>query len=252
MIYTTVDIICRRWLLEKSLPIHFYAEALFHSSTAIRELCFDTLQIINSATLPVGDYAEVNLPDDFVDDLSVCCPVSGALAPLPKQDYLTPIRIHSTTTGAFVPYPGLSNDTDNPNLFYGFPSQWNYYWNVNEYGEFTGRRFGGHGGTAQGYKVIKERRQIQMTTNFIGGAITLLYISDGQSVDNASQVDVLAISCIQAYIDWKRSPNAAIKNSQEAATFYNEKRRLRTLLNPLTCVDLRNLIRESYTAGIKF
>lgn len=251
MIYTTVDIICRRWLLEKSLPIHFYSEALFHTSTAIRELCYDTLQIINSATLPVGSYGEVELPDDFVDDLSVCSPVSGALAPLPKQDYLTPIRIHSTVDGQFVPYPNQTNDTNNPNVFYGFPSQFNYYWNVNDYGEFTGRRFGGHGGTAQGYQIFKERRQIQMTNGFIGGAVTLLYISDGQSVDNASQVDVLAIRCIQSWIDWMRSPNSTVKDSAEARTFYNEKRRLRTLLNPLTRIDIINVLREGYTAGIK-
>lgn len=252
MTNTTVDIICRRWLLEHSLPIHFYAEALYHCTTAIRELSYDTLQIINSAMLPVGDYGEVDLPTDFVDDLIVAAPVSGALAPLPKQDWITPLRIHSTETGEFVPYPGQENDTDNPNLFYGFPNQWSYYWNVNDYGESTGRRFGGHGGTAQGYQVFKQRRQIQMTQGFIGGAVTLLYISDGQSVDNATQIDVLAINTIQAWIDWKRSPNAAIKNSQEAATFYNEKRRLRSLLNPMTRVDIINVLREAYSAGIKF
>jgi len=251
MILTNLDIICRRWLLEKSLPIHFYAEALYHSSTALRELSFDTLQIINSCMLPVGDYGEVDLPDDFVDDLMVCAPVSGALAPLPKQDWITPLRIHSTTTGQFVPYPGQTNDTDNPNVFYGFPNQWNYYWNVNDYGEFTGRRFGGHGGTAQGYKLVKQRRQIQMTQGFIGGAITLLYISDGQSANNATQIDTLAISCIQSYIDWKRSPNAAFKDSAEARTFYNEQRKLRSRLDDTTIIDIKNIIRTSYTAGIK-
>ncbi|MES2287385.1 MAG: hypothetical protein V4547_16955 [Bacteroidota bacterium] len=251
MILTNLDIICRRWLLEKNIPIHYYFEALTHSSTALRELSFDTLQIINSCMLPVGDYGEVNLPDDFVDDLLVCAPVSGALAPLPKQDWITPLRIHSTTTGEFVPYPGQENNTGNPNLFYGLPNQWSYYWNVNEYGESVGRRFGGHGGTAQGYQLFKQRRQIQMTQGFIGGAVTLLYISDGQSVDNATQIDTLAISCIQAYIDWKSSPNRSLKDSAEARTFYNEQRKLRARLNPLTPVDIRNLLRESYTAGIK-
>ena len=232
MTVSTVDIIVRRWLLEHNLPIHYYLEGLIHASTAIRELSYDTLQIINSANLPVGDYGEVDLPDDFVDDLSVCIPAGQSLLPLPKQDWITPLRIHDTTTGAFSLYSSQTVD-DEQTTFYGFPGNWSFLWNINDLGEFTGRRFGAKGGTRQGYKLFKERRQIQMTEDFSNSNIVLQYISDGQKADNASQVDVLAIRCIQSWIDWQRSPSAAIKNSQEAATFYNEKRRLKTLLNPI-------------------
>jgi len=252
MILSNLDTVTRRWLLERNLPIHYYADGLFHSATAVRELSYDTLQIINSANLLVNNYGAIDLPDDFVDDLSVCVPYSGILSPLPKQDLLTPIRIHDTTTGEFTPYPNQENTTGLPNVYYGFPNQWQYYFNVNEFGEQTGRRFGSHGGTAQGYKLFKERRQIQLTPSFIDTQVTLLYISDGQRADNASQVDVLAIQCIQAWMDWKTSPSRSIKNSQEAATFYNEKRRLRSLLNPMTKADVVNVLRNSYTAGLKF
>ena len=252
MILSNLDIICRRWLLEKSLPIHYYTEALFHASTAVRELSFDTLQIINSANLAVSDYGAVDLPDDFVDDLSVCIPMGEVLSPLPKQDWITPLRIHDTTTGLFTSSVNQSSDSNQPNLFYGFPAQWNYYWNVNDIGEPTGRKFGAKGGTKQGYKVVKERRQIQLGNSFAGSSIILLYISDGQSANNASQIEVLAISTIHSFIDWKISPNRAVKNSQEAATFYNEKRLLKARLNPLTKTDILNTVREGYSAGIKF
>lgn len=252
MIWSNIDTIVRRWLLEHSLPIHYYAKGLYLASSGVRELSYDTLQIINSANLLVNDYGAIDLPDDFVDDLSVCVPYSGALAPIPKQDYLTPIRIHSTTTGQFLPYPNQTNTTGEPNVYYGFPNQWSYYWNVNEYGEPVGRRFGSHGGTSQGYQLFKERRQIQLTPAFIDTEVTLLYISDGQRADNATQVDTLAIQCIQSWIDWKSSPNMAVKDSAEARTFYNEKRRLKTLLNPMTRIDLINVLRNSYTAGLKY
>ena len=67
MLLSTIDIICSRWLLERGLPIHFYSEALYHSATCVQLLTQDTLQIVNAANLPVGDYGEVNLPDDFDD-----------------------------------------------------------------------------------------------------------------------------------------------------------------------------------------
>lgn len=251
MIFSNLDTIVRRWLLERNLPIHYYFEGLLHASTSIQELSFDTLKIINSANLPVGQYGQVNLPDDFQDDIGVCISIAGALAPLPKQEWITPIRVHSTNTGQFVPNTLVPTDISGGD-FLGFNNWWGlWYWNISDYGEPQGKYFGANGGSDMGYKVIKERRQIQMTDNFIGSNITLLYISDGQSIDNATQVDNYAISCIKSYIDWKRSPNRDIKDSREAATYYNERRLLRARLNDMTLVDLVNTFRNSYTATIK-
>ena len=98
---------------------------------------------------------------------------------------------------------------------------------------------------------MKERRQIQLTDNFQNSNVVLLYISDGQRADNATQVETMAQQAIQAWCDWKRSPNAAIKDSYEAATFYNEKRLLRARLNDLTKTDILNIIRNSYTGAPK-
>jgi len=251
MLLTNLDIICRKWLLERSLPIHFYSEALYHSSAAVMQLTQDTLQIINSANLPVGDYGEVDLPDDFDDDLAVCVPSGQALIHLPKQDWITPLRIHDTTSGAFVPYNELSDDDEDLPAFWGFGSGWSYFWNVDSYGGYTGRQFGNTGGTSLGYKVIKERRQIQLTEGLNEQNIVLLYISDGQRADNASQIDTKATKCIQTYIDWQRSPNSTNEHSPEAMTFWNQKRRLKTLLNPLTKIDIINIFRSAYTATIR-
>jgi len=90
-----------------------------------------------------------------------------------------------------------------------------------------------------------------MTEAFIGSNVVVQYISDGQSVDAASQIDYLAFSTIRSYQDWKRSGNANNDNSPEGRAFYNQKRLLRAKLNPLTIMDIRNIIRTSYTAGIK-
>jgi len=250
MIFSNVDTIVRRSLLEKGMPIHYYAEYLFHVSAAIRELSFDTLKIINCANLTVNDYFPLDLPDDFVDDLAVCIPVGNLLHPIPKNDSITPLRIHDSTTGEFIPYTDFNRE-DGQSIF-GFPIGWSWFWNVSDWGEPTGRFFGSSGGGKQnGYKLIKERRQIQLTETFTSPDAILLYISDGQSVDNATQVDTMAIKCIQSYCDWKSSPNAAIKDSYEAATFYNEKRLLRARLNDLTKTDVIQIIRSAFTATIK-
>jgi hypothetical protein len=153
-------------------------------------------------------------------------------------------------TGQFIPYREKIKE-ENETVF-GINPSWLWYWNVNDYGEPTGRFFGANGGErANGYKLLKERNQIQFTETVTGKDIVLMYISDGQSVDNATRIDMLAFSCIQAYIDWKTSKNAAIKSSYESITYHSEKRLLRAKLNDLTAIDIKNIVRKNYMASIK-
>lgn len=241
--------IIRGWLLKRGYPIHYYTEGLFHSSNGLRELSFDTLKIINTVRLPVGDYKEVDLPDDFVDDLGVSIPVGDRLQPIPKNDTITPLRAIDTT-GIFA-LPNDPTNTAEQTVFAVTPT-YLWFWNINDWGEPTGRYFGAGGGAKlNGYRVVKERRQIQLTGTFSSDSVVLMYISNGLSVDNATQVDVQAIAAIQSYIDWQRSPNAAIKDSAEARTFYNERRVLRSRMNDLTITDLKNIFRSQITASIK-
>lgn len=255
MLLTNIDIEIRKWLLERSLPIHFYSEGLFHARAVVQQLAQDTLQIINSANLPVDSTGNVELPDDFDDDLMVCIPSGQSLIQLPKQDWITPLRLHDTTSGEFVPYSENTTDANNEefvnNISFGFTGRWNYYWNVDAYSGNVGRQFGMTGGTRAGYKVIKEQRRIQMTEGFVDSNVVLLYISDGQRADNASQIDTKASQSIRTYIDWQSSPNRTNEHSPEARTFWNQKRRLKTLLNPLTKIEILNIFRSGYTAAPK-
>ena len=251
MTFATLDSVVRRGLLEANLPIHYYFEYMIHSASCIRELSFDTLKIVNTISLPVNSYGAVDLPDDFVDDVAVCLPGGINLAPLPKQNSINPIRLHDSSTGAYVPQNTVSNTAGVDDSFFWGSAGWMWYWNVNDFGEPTGRFFGSAGGTQRGYKIIKERRQIQMSFDFAGDSIILQYISDGQSVDAASQIDTRAIQCIRAWQEWKKSPNANNEYSPEAMTFWNRKKNLRARLNDMSITDIKNIIHNAYTGSIK-
>jgi hypothetical protein len=247
MNFATIDSIVRRRLLETGYPIHYYFEYLVHAATCFRELNIDTLKIIKTVKLPVSSYFSVDLPVDFVDDLGLAIPAGQLLQSVPKRSDLTPLR-NQDSDGAFAPY---SADTEDENAGFGVPA-FNWFWSVSDWGEPTGRFFGAGGGAKQnGYAVFKERRQIQLTETFTSDEVVLMYISDGQSVDNAAKVDMLAWSAINAYIAWKSSPSRDIKDSLEAATFYNERRLLRARLNDLTKTDILNILRTGYKASIK-
>lgn len=249
MIWANLDMIVRRTLLEKGLPIHYYCELMFHVSAAVRELSKDTLKIVNTVKLPVNSYFAADLPDDFVDDIGVGVAVGNMLQPVPKKDSITPLR-QVNDEGQFIPYSETQNSGEQ--TVFGFNGGWLWYWNVTDYGEPTGRIYGAGGGAkSNGYKILKERRQIQFTETFTADEAVLMYISSGQSVDNATQIDWLAFAAIQAYANWKRSPNADIKDSYEAATWYNERRLLRAALDDLTLTDIKQIIRDNYRATMK-
>ncbi len=249
MEFANLDMTVRRSLLEKGLPIHYYAEYLFHQAAAIRELSRDTLQVVNTRTLSVNSYGAADLPEDFRDDVGVSVSVGNLLHPIPKRNNITPLR-NTNSEGEFTMYSQDTNFSDISQ--YGVNPTWIWYWNINDYGEPTGRYFGvGGGDGANGYQIFKERRQIQFTESFTADSVVLIYIGNGQSVDNATQIDWSAFRAIQTYSEWQRSGNANFKDSPEARTFYNERRLLRAALNTLTLTDIKNIIRNNYRATIK-
>jgi hypothetical protein len=250
MKYANLDMIVKRSLLEKGYSIHYYAEYLLHASSCIRQLSTDTLKIINTVHLPINKYYAVDLPDDFVDDVTLCVPMGAFLKPVPKNDSINPLRRIDDKTNKFDIYKTRPKEAQE--TVFGINPSWLWYWNVNDYGEPTGRFYGASGGErANGYKLLKERNQIQLTETFAGDSVILMYISDGQSVSSATQIDMLAFSAIQAYIDWKTSPNAAKRESYEARTYFSERRLLRAKLDDLTPADIKNIVRRNYMATIK-
>jgi len=249
MQYANLDMIIRRSLLENGLPIHYYFEYLLHSAACIRELNKDTLKIINAADLPINDYNSCDIPSDCMDVLAVGLPSNGRLQFLSKQDNINPLRTHNSSTGVFEPNSTSSNSQGQ--TLFGFSGAWNWYWNVNDYGEFTGRFYGASGASGAGYTVLKERRQIQFTGSVEGSNVVVLYIGNGQSVNNATQVDWQAFSTIQAYSEWKRSRNANNIHSPEANNYFNSKRLLKIQLDDTTVEDILSSLRGSYRATIK-
>lgn len=247
---TTVDSIARRSLLEQGLPIHYYFEKLLHICSGLRELHIDTLQVVNTIQIGFDENGSAMLPDDFADDVGVSTN-GGSLQMLPHQDYISPIRVHNATTGAFESQLPNQNDfIANGRFLFGFATG-TWFWNVDGYGEFTGGFYGANGGTTMGYKIIREQRRIQMSSGFQNGSAILMYISDGQSIDNASQIDIKAIACLQAYESWKSSPNRDNERSPEGLAYFSKKKVLRARVSELTSTDIINALRSGYTATAK-
>lgn len=245
---TTLDQIVRRVLLTKRLPIHFYIEFMTHASTCLRELTMDTLQVINTVELTLDSYFAADLPCDFLDWVSVGTKQGQFLRPITQRNSITPLKNYAAN-GQPVPF-GPPDTSTQAGVFW--PIYW-WYTNIDDLGENLGRYYGYNSaaGDPNGFKLIRERGQIQFTETFTRDTVVLQYISDGQCIDNATMIITYAQATIEAYINWKRSPNADIDRSPQGISYNNEWRKLRARMDDITIADIKQILIGAYKATPK-
>lgn len=250
MRFITLDKIIRRNLLAKRQPLHYYVEYLVHASTCLRELTFDSLKIINTVELTLNDYFAADLPCDFVDWTKVGIKMGQFVQPITQRDSINRLR-NQDSQGDYIPYTDPGPESSSIDFSPYWPGYWMFQ-NVNDLGESLGRFYGLNAGLVpDGFKILKERNQIQFQESARATTYVMEYISDGQTSDNASQVEQYAWSCIEAFINWKRSPNADNDHSPEAFNYKNQRRLLRARMSELTLYDLRQILFKNYRASIK-
>jgi len=247
MKWAKLDSIIRRNLLAKRQPLHYYIEYLVHASSCLRELTFDSLRIINTVKLELNDYFAADLPCDFVDWTKVGIMMGQFVQPITQRESIN--RLHNyDSQGQIITY----QDPATFNMDFPF---WPGYWmfqNIDDLGENLGRLYGFNTGLApDGFKILPERNQIQFQETARTTTYILEYISDGQTSDNASQIDQYAWSAIEAYINWKRTPNADNDHSPEAFNYKNQRRLLRARMSEITLYDIRQTLYRNYRASVK-
>lgn len=248
MRFTTIDKIVRGVLIQKRQPLHYYLEYAKHALDCLRELTFDSLRVVNTTELTInedGYYAD--LPCDYVDWTKIGVKIGQFVQPITERDSIN--RLHNyNSQGEIINYGDPSR------AILDFPF-WPGYWmfqNIDDLGENIGRLYGYNTGISNSsFKIIPERGQIQFTESIETNIIVLEYISDGQTSDNATQVDPYAESCIESYISWKTSPNGDIDRSPEARTYVNARRIFRARKDELTLVQIRQILYANYKMSQK-
>ena len=234
--------------MQRGYPIHFYLQALKSASDCLRELTFDSLKNINTVKLPVSDTGVVILPCDFVDDIKVGVERGQLIKPLVQKDSINRLQ-RKDSTGTPINYDQIEDgEVFSPVIF-----ESDY---ISDDGEPLGRMFGFNAGwITDGYKVLRERGEIQIEQGVCTDSIYLEYISDGQCTDNATRVHPYAQKTIETYIFWQFKEHSRTYGAQERELakreFEAQRRILRARLNPLKKEDYMRIARKGYSATIK-
>lgn len=231
----SLDNIVRKYLQQEGLTIHDYVECLSLATDCLRELNFDTLRTVKSSKLPVNSYKAVALPADFVDWIKISYARGQYVVEMTMDNRLNRMN-NLSNTGQKIPYEVINADES---INYSLLDVDATYFNNNV------------AETSNSFKILKERGEIQLDNRCDAEYVILDYIGDGLDTNADTQINPQAVSTINAYIAWKRSPNRHNVQSPEGFNFFNSHRLLRGRLNDLSLLDIIRSKEKGYTQTIK-
>lgn len=242
-------------LMQKGYSMHWYIQCLVYAKNCLLELSLDDLKVINTKKIPVNSYNAAELPNDYVDYVSVNLQVGQNLRKMVETDKINPL-INRDENFNPIPY-NQSSVNVNEQVYYGV--MYPFYWNTtlwNEFGEPTGRLFGiGAGVQDDVFSVFKERNQIQLTENITCDNIILEYVSSGMDADSATRVDPYAKSTIEHFIKYQLKANnrtySAGEVQMEEMKYISERTILRARISDLTIEKLKRIIQKASYASPK-
>ena len=252
MTLTSLDAIVKNILLKRGYGLQWYLDFLVYCKDGMREIGFDDgIFSVRYAALPVvQDDNKVELPNDYQDYTRVSAWVDGYLRPLVENNNLQLVPNYNSTFEEQPYSNGVAIATpQQQNLLYSNNMMTPYWYvvNWNNFGENTGRMFGGIGNYIDGFRIDKARNKIKIDDNLFIENIALEYISDGMDSDSATQIDSYAQAAIEAFAMWQfylhnRSQNEAMAMYQ---LYTNERAVLRGRLSDLTIDKLKRVVQQN-------
>lgn len=234
-----VDTIIKGELLKKGLSIHSYVKRAYLAMRFLKSINFDSAYYIKTATLDITDN-KITLPDDFVGVARI------GISNGQYMETLTPDQKLLNTNDA------APNDT------YG-----GIYWypNYNAYGENLGGYFGYSMLSSHGYKILFEENKIYINNNITSenDSVVLQYHTDGMEAGavgypvpyGTMYIHPYAHDALCAYMDWMAGDSSRLNDQLLERRYYNELRKYRARIRPLTPQMIKNSLRGNYHAGIK-
>lgn len=241
----SLDAIVRNTLMRRRYPIHWYIDFMVYAKDALRILTLDDLHVVNWKKLPVDQNTNTaDLPADYSGKVGVFIQWGQRLKPLVEDQSINPLVNYDAEFQPEKYTTDVTNQNSIEYVQYFMPAPYLMV-NYNQFGENTGRYFGGSSSMGvDTYKIVKERNQIQLNERLVLDHIVLCYVGNGMDVDSASRVDGMAQDTIEAYILWQMKEHTRTYSPSEAErekqNYITERKILRARMSDL---DLNNFAR---------
>jgi hypothetical protein len=256
MVTVSLDSIVLNTLMKKGYSLHYYVAFLVYAKECLRELTYDDLQCFNEKLIPINSNNAFQIPNDYVDYVTVGIPLGQGIRPLVEDKKMTSLSNYDSNLNV-IPYTSDTASQDDVALIlpYNGLSLGNWYTtHMNDYGENIGRFFGSRGGYVDTFKVIPSKNEIQLNEALTGFDYAYVkYLSNGADSGSSTTIDPYAEQTISNYIMWQhkeQNRTYGISERQLAKQEYTNQRQIfRARKSGVTLEVLKRIInRNSYAA----
>ncbi len=282
MVTITANEIVRRSLHQNRLPLHYYIQFLSFLKQGLKEFQLTMLPTMTTVQLTLDSNFEATLPSDYVEEIGVYEGVGNKMAELPHNDLISSFDYDDWVSGAAYGVDDIVNsggytwksltahtDTTAPaagvdwELFAKFTVAPNVYAETSgvdlsgglDYsatGENTGRLFGYTQVDSRGYRILREFNKIRFDNNAPLTVVYLRYITMPTKVNNETIIHPFLEAALVEYINWQKSKYWGMKDQMILrAEFYNKRRHVKSMLNPLNISDIISTFRKNISQSIK-
>lgn len=247
--YTTLDQITREACMELDDPgLHNYTKFMLWAMEGLQEMRIDDFQEIKSIRETTTTIATLPFPSDMVKWTKIGEMSGDRVKVFTINNSLT--FNHNVECGVEIANPRYKTS---PNLdvnvnwealdgyyFYGF------------YG-YDGRAIYGYGNGTQGdgeFKVNKDRREFQFSSQYASKDVILEYVSSGLNPSGQTYVEESIRKAVKEYIFWmntERSRTSSGFDKQRAEQLYNAAARIAARRNFISIDTIEAIMRKSYT-----
>lgn len=229
-----------------------YQQFLSWALWGLREWHLDSARSVKTRKITMTPYKAIDLPEDYVDWTKVGIQIGDYVKTLGVNDDMPRLNkfdecgneLANNTSGLLLHPNGTNLDNYGGYYFTGY----------------NGTKVFAHGGgiNYKGYFTeIKERRQIQFTSEVPTVEIYLEYISDGFDPNSETLVHPYVADAIKKYIHFERVNNndkIALSQKQDKERQYEQavvKARIRNFMSDFTPKDVLNSTRKYYRLSQK-
>lgn len=248
----SLNSIVRSYLNERGLILHDYFRILSIAIAGVKDIAKD-VEIsgnVKAKEINIDETGRGILPSDAVQIIKVCIKNGDKIVGLANIDNINPLPKRDSQGNKVK--RGIESERRTEGITF---IDLQYWWSaqVNDKGEFQGRRFGTPPRQPMNYQIFGD--QIQLDTRLNLDCVTVIYQTNGVKISDINMIHSYADEVVKLWIDWKfqeRDNRKGLWETQNAKRDYSlKKQALYAMIHGIGYEELMKTIRDKQVLTLK-
>jgi hypothetical protein len=248
----SLNSIVRSYIHERGLLWHDYFRLLSVAIAGLKDIAKD-VEIsgnVKAKEITIDASGRGILPADAVNIIKICIKNGDKIVGLANIDDINPLPLRDQQGNRVK--RGIESERRTEGITF---IDLQYWWSaqVNDKGEFQGRRFGTPTRQPMNYQIFGD--QVQLDTRLNLDCVTVIYQTNGVSFSDINMVHTHADEVIKLWMDWKyqdRDNRKGLWETQNAKRDYTlKKQALYAMVHGIGYEELMKTIRDKQVLTLK-